>query len=128
MKSIKNYFKEKKARNVVLSTFDDDEINSLIKIQSTEFDRKRKIDDFTRCLMREDYNNGASISKLSNKYGVSSHAVRYNVDDNFREEYNRKRSKKYKDNHSGRTIFPADLAEYKRTLIKNKKIQVAGII
>nr|DAD82716.1 MAG TPA: Protein of unknown function (DUF2481) [Siphoviridae sp. ctrpg19] len=124
---IRKAIREKKARKQFLM-LNNDRVNELIKIQSTEFDRKRKLTDAMRDAMRKAYKNGVSLKELSEKYDITTLAVRYNVDDDYREEYNKKRSRKYKDNHSGRTIFPDDLAEYKKSLIREKKIKVYGLI
>lgn len=124
---VRKAIKERKARKTIL-LMDNDRINELVKIRGTEFDRNRKLMDSTLKMMRKEYANGASMNSLATKYGVSDFAVRYNVDDKFRAEHNKKRSKKYADNHSGRTIFPDDRAEYKKDLIRAKKIKVAGLV
>ena len=105
-----------------------EEINNRIKIQSTEFDRKRKLDDKSRNMLRKEYSAGVSVSVLSAKYGISAHTVKYNADDTYRKLFNQKRSGgKYKDNHTGRTIFFDDLAMYKKSLVKSNKLKVSDL-
>ena len=121
---LKNYFKEKKARKEVLG-FDDEKIDSIIKIEGTDFDRKRKYSSMTVASMKSDYENGMSISAIATKYGAGYTTVKYNVVPNFKEQFNAKRSGK----HTGVDVCTfLNRVEYKRYLVKSKKIKVAGII
>lgn len=125
-KKIRAYFEEKQARKEILKGCDNFEIDELIKIQSTEFDRKRKYDDIHITLIRKEYKeNGLSISEIARKYSMNYTTVKYNVDDYFKTIYNAKRDGK----HTGVDVCDfMNRVEYKRQLIKSKKIKVAHLI
>ena len=121
---IKNYFVETKARKQVLK-FDDNTLDLRVKIQGTEYDRKRKYNFKIISEMKLDYAFGMSISEISKKYRIPYNTVAYNVDEEFKMRFNAKRNGK----HTGvDTITDEDRIQYKRSLVKNKKIKVAGII
>jgi hypothetical protein len=123
---MKEYFEEKQARKEILVGCDDFEIDELIKIQSTEFDRKRKYDDAHIALIRKEYkDNGLSVSEIARKYSMNYTTVRYNVDDHFKATHNAKRDGK----HTGVDVCDfMNRVEYKKQLIKSKKIKVAHLI
>lgn len=125
MKSIKNHFVEKKARKEVLTKFDDVKIDALIKIEGTDFDRKRKYDSFTVSLWRKDYESGMSFGEIAKKYNASFHAVRYNLDENWRKYYNEHRDGR----HTGVDVCTFEnRVNYKKYLVRSKKIKVANIV
>ena len=122
---IKNYFMERKARKQVLK-YDDKTLDAKVKIQGTEFDRKRKYDFKTVEDMRYLYIvKGKSISEISKIFEIPYTTVAYNVDEDFKVNFNAKRSGK----HTGKdNITKENRAQYKRYLVKKKKIKVAGVI
>ena len=124
MSFIKDYFKETKARKIVLN-YDDNMLDEKVKIQGTIFDRKRKYDDKTINSLKRDFNNGMSVSEIASKYNMNYTTVRYNVDPTFKKNYNEKRDGK----HTGVDVYDfSDRVNYKRYLVSKKKIKVAGII
>lgn len=124
--ALKKKVEEKKARKVVLSMWENEKIDSIIKIQSTEFDRKRKYDDTQIAIIRKEFlENGMSVSDIAHKYNMNYTTVRYNVDDNFKASYNKKRDGK----HSGVDVCDfLNRVAYKKSLIKNKKIKVLELV
>lgn len=121
---IKEYFKEKKARKVVLS-MDDETIDSTIKIQGTPYDRKRKYDPLLLSMIQVEFDAGRKIVDIAKKFNMNPTTVRYNVDPEWKKMYNAKRNGK----HTGVTHLDFDnRVEYKRQLVKEKKIKVAGVI
>lgn len=123
---IKNYFREKKARKVVLTTYDDEMIDEKIKIQGTTYDRKRKLTDKQVKKLIKDISDGMSIEEAALKYRVSEWVVRYNSNPDFKKHQLdlRKGKSKAHDNY----MDFEDRVNYKRLLIKEKKIKVADII
>lgn len=121
---LKEFFKENKARKEVLK-LDDQTLDARVKIQGTEYDRKRKYNFKLVNEMRQDYIFGMSISAISKKYNIPYTTVAYNVNEDFKQSYNAKRNGK----HTGiDTITSEDRAQYKRTLVKRRKIKVSGVI
>ena len=116
---------EKKARKIVLS-YEDDQIDSIVKIQGTQYDRKRKLTEKQVLEIKNQLNKGISVEALAKKYNVSEWIIRYNTDDAFRAHQLKIREKKSK-THINTMDFD-DRVKYKRALIKAKKIQVRGLI
>ena len=122
---IKNYFVEKKARKIVLS-YDDETLDSKIKIQGTSFDRKRKLDSKQIKNLQSDFAKGMSVKDLSLKYGVSEWVIKYNTDPEFKAHQLKLRKGKSKAHVN---IMDAEnRVNYKKYLVKAKKIKVAGVI
>ena len=122
---IRNYFREKKARKIVLTTYDDETIDEKIKIQGTEFDRKRKYDKKIISKLKKEFQSGMSVNEIANKYDMNYTTVKYNVDPEFKKKYNETRNGK----HTGVDKYTfEDRVNYKKALVKGKKIKVAGII
>lgn len=121
---IKNYFEEKRARKTVLK-MDDDTIDQKIKIQGTQFDRKRKYQKELFNNMKAEFNNGVTIKELASKYRMNPMTIRYNIDDAFRVLYN---SKRKKGTHAVGVMDFANRVAYKRSLVRSKKIKVDGVV
>ena len=123
---IKDYFKEKKARKIILTTYDDEMIDSKIKIQGTSFDRKRKLDSKQMKKLQYDFTEGMSVKDLSIKYDVSEWVIKYNTDPEFKAHQLKLREGKSK---THKNIMDAEnRVNYKKYLVKAKKIKVAGVI
>ena len=99
----------------------DAELDSKVKIQGTEFDRKRRYSDNTLKKMRKLYKKGNSFSEIAQKIGASVAIVRYNVDDEYRKRFNQKRSGK----HTGLDMVTREnRIQYKRELVSKGKIKI----
>lgn len=117
-------FKEMNARKQVLQ-MNDLILDKNIKIQGTKFDRKRKYDEKTIKQMKQLYISGVKPSEIAKKFNSSSFMVKYICDYTFKTLHNLKRDGK----HTGvNHITSTDRASYKRNLVKNKEIKVAGVI
>ena len=111
--------KEKKTEQM-----SDFELDKAIKIQGTEFDRKRKLTDESIKRMRLLYNQGYTIISLAEMFNTSYLTVKYNVDDDFKSLYNATRSGA----HTGITKLDfTNRVMYKRDLVLNNKIKALGI-
>ena len=121
---IKQYFQEKKARKVVLN-MDDQTIDMKVKIQGTNFDRKRKYSKELFETMKLELANGATVKELASKYSMNEMTIRYNTDAEFRKQYNEKRKK---GTHAVGVMDFANRVDYKRDLVRTKRIKVSGVI
>lgn len=100
---------------------DDNKLDKVIKIQGTRFDRKRKVSNATINRMRNMYEKGKSIAEISSIVNVPYNTVRYNVDDEWRSNFNATRSGK----HTGNTnITKEDRIQYKRSIVDTRKMRV----
>lgn len=124
-KAIKNYFEERRARKEVLTTFDDMEIDSMVKIQGTNFDRKRKYKIEFFADMKSEFERGFDINDIAKRYNMNPITVRYNVDSQFRALYNARRAK---GTHPIGSMDFENRVAYKRELIKTKQIKCAGLV
>lgn len=106
-------------RKIELLTMTDDALDATVKIQGTEYDRKRKVAPTTLKKMASMYKKKSSISEIANKLGLNYLTVRYNVDPVFKAEFNAKRDGK----HTGKdNITIKDRVAYKRSLVAAGKV------
>lgn len=106
-------------RKIELLTMTDDALDATVKIQGTEFDRKRKVAPAILKKMASMYKKKSSISEIANKLGLNYLTVRYNVDPVFKAEFNAKRDGK----HTGKdNITIKDRVAYKRSLVAAGKV------
>lgn len=99
----------------------DSDLDKTIKIQGTRFDRKRKVSNATITRMRKMFEKGKSIAEIAAIVGLSQKTVRYNVDDEWRAQYNATRDGK----HYGKTnITIQDRIAYKRYIVDTRKMRV----
>ncbi len=123
-KAIKEFFVEKKARKNVMK-MDDQTIDSKVKIQGTNFDRKRKYKLEFFADMRSEYQRGFDVNDIAKRYKMNVATVKYNVDDDYRALYNAKRAK---GTHPIGVMDFENRVAYKRELVKTKQIKCAGIL
>lgn len=123
-KAIKEFFVEKKARKNVMK-MDDQTIDSKVKIQGTNFDRKRKYKLEFFADMRSEYQRGFDVNDIAKRYKMNVATVKYNVDDDYRALYNAKRAK---GTHAIGVMDFENRVAYKRELVKTKQIKCAGIL
>lgn len=98
----------------------DSDIDKAVKIQGTRFDRKRKISNYTLYRMKTMFAKGMTIPEIATALGLNYHTVRYNVDEDWKKEYNAKRSGA----HTGITnITKEDRIQYKREIVDSRKMR-----
>ena len=115
---------EKKARKVIL-TYNDEQIDALVKIQGTQYDRKRKLTDKQVSEIKQKLDKGISVEALAQQYNVSEWIIRYNTNPQFRAHQLAIRTGA----HTGvDTITFEDRVNYKRYLVEKKKIKVRGLV
>lgn len=110
------------SKKIELLKLTDEALDKKVKIQGTQYDRKRKVTDKTIAKMKSLASTGKSVSEIAKKLGLNYITVKYNVDPMFKAIFNAKRSGK----HTGKDhISVKDRVAYKRDLIAAGKISVA---
>lgn len=98
----------------------DRELDKAVKIQGTEYDRKRKISDETIKKMKSLLKNN-SVSEVAKKLGVSSRDVKYHTDPEFRKSLLQSQSKR----HTGKNRYSIEnRVAYKRSLVAQGLLHV----
>lgn len=107
-------------RKKELLQLSDSALDRAVKTQGTDFDRRRKITKnmagkITRAMNKKD----ANMTKLAKELGVERRAIRYLLDEEYREREHKRLSKyKYSSSKSGAL---QERATYKRELVKSNK-------
>lgn len=94
------------------------EIDSVVRIAGTNYDRRRKISLDTvekMCYLRY---RGWSVTAIAEKFGCSYSAAKYNTEPEYKEMINKKRSE-YPASISYTT--PSERGKYKRQLLERGK-------
>ena len=99
-------------------------IDSAVKIQGTNYDRKRKVTKSMKHRMEQMYTSGKSYSYIAEYFGVTPYTVRYNLDEDFRYERNKKRND-YARNYTPTKETVEDSVEYRKELLKNRNFRRA---
>lgn len=102
----------------------DYKVDQVVKIQGTNYDRKRKVTNSMRYRMKQMYDSGKSYSYIANYFGVSYSTVRYNLDEEFKKASNKARNN-YVRNWKPDSSTLTERADYKRELLKNKNFRRA---
>lgn len=112
----------KTSKKIELLTLTDEALDKKVKIQGTQYDRKRKVTDKTIAKMKSLYSSKKSVSEIAQKLGLNYMTVKYNVDPAFKAMYNAMRSGA----HTGKDhVTVKDRVAYKRGLVAAGKIAVA---
>lgn len=61
----------------------DNELDKAVKIQGTDFDRKRKVTSKMRESMKRMQKEGKTFREIAERFGVDHRTVRYNLDPNY---------------------------------------------
>lgn len=117
--------KEEKQARVTILKYDDEKLDSIVKIQGTQYDRKRKLTDAQLKEIKEKLTKNIPVEALAKEYNVSEWVIKYNTDPAFREHQLKIRNGE----HTGvDTMTFENRVAYKRSLVKDKKIKVRGLI
>lgn len=120
IQAIKNQKKRKKVLKL-----DDITLDRVVKIQGTEFDRKRKFTDAQVQQMKALLTSGVDKKDVAKKFHCSLHTMLYNTSEEYRIAAIQRRSGK----HTGVTHMDFEnRVEYKRGLVKSKKIDIAKVV
>ena len=111
-------------KKLQLLTLTDEALDKKVKIQGTQYDRKRKVTDKTISKMKSLASSGKSISEIASKLGLNYMTVKYNVDPAFKAIYNATRNGA----HTGKDkITMKDRISYKRQFVAAGKITAATV-
>lgn len=100
---------------------DDVLLDRSIKIQGTEFDRKRKLTDRQVTYAKKLLNRGYPVLHVAKIMGVAPLTIKYNTDPEFREAHLRNSSGK----HTGiDTVTRSNRVNYKKQLLADGKVTV----
>lgn len=100
----------------------DTAVDNAIKIQGTNYDRKRKVTKNMKHKMEQMYAAGKSYNYIANHFGVAYNTVRYNLDEEFKQSINRDRNN-YARNWKPEPGILSDRANYKRDLARDKNFR-----
>lgn len=104
------------------------ELDKKVKIQGTQYDRKRKLTNRQIKKIKRALAKGVSEKKLAKKYKVDPRTIRYNSNLEYKFYIQTYQALNFGD-HTGEdkyTIYDRSL--YKRHLVSRRKINVRGII
>ena len=118
-------------KNVINNS--DSKLDSMVKIQGTNYDRRRKVTKSMKHRMEQMYNSGKSYYTIGDYFNVSPKTVRYNLDENFRQNDIDARSKRAKNSAkkvdaSVKAKSTADRIAYKKELMQNKNFRKVAVI
>ena len=97
-----------------LLNMSDSMLDKTVKIANTKFDRRRKLSDSQINRIINKYIHGETVVTLAREYGISNSAVKYHVDENYK-NYKNSLRKYYKNNSRDNR---EDRVAYKRRLVK----------
>lgn len=106
----------------------DNELDTLISIKGTKFDRRRKLTDKQVDGIKKYFKKGFTLTKLANRYNVSLVTIKYHVDPKYKNRVNYNRT--FYPNYTP-IIYSQSLQEranYKRSLITSRKIKVGDYV
>lgn len=106
---------------VEILTMMDRDLDKKIKIQGTQYDRKRKVSKAQLKTLEKLHKQKKSIAEIAKKTGLYYTTVRYNVDPVYRAEHIAKCSGK----HTGKDkVTVSNRIAYKRKLVAAGKVSI----
>lgn len=104
---------------IELLTMIDADLDKAVKISGTMYDRKRKYGKADLKKMASLFKKGKTYADIAKEIGCSRSTVRYNLDEDYRKQFNATRDGK----HTGKDrVTPSNRVAYKRTLVAQGKI------
>ena len=97
----------------------DFELDRLVKLEGTDYDRRRKLSTNDVARIQRAYKNGKSMFDLAVAYGVSYGTIHYHVDKDYRENHNKKR-KLYAPSFFDATAQRISRVAHKRAILANR--------
>ena len=108
----------------LLLRLDNKNLNKVVKIQGTKFDRNKKMSDKDIRLIQSMKNQGKSITEIAKKFNVSRNCIMYHTNEEYKKKMNSLDSI-YGDRHGARDFAKEnkERGQYKRNLIKQGLIK-----
>lgn len=104
---------------------DDVTLDKKVKIQGTQFDRKRKLKDKDWKKVSRMIKKGFNLTQIAEVFNVDPRTIRYGLDEDFR----RKTISFMSGKHTGVDVCTFEnRVDYKRTLIQKRKIKASSIL
>ena len=104
----------------------DVQLDRSVLIQGTKFDRRRKLNDGQIKRINQLYQKGLDILKLAKKYNVCYNTIKYHIDEKYKNRVNYNRT--FYPIYTVNTCSLQERAEYKRSLIRSRKIKVGDYV
>ena len=98
----------------------DAKFDKAIRIQGTDYDRRRKLTTDDIIKIQRAYAQGHSATELASRYNVTIPTIMYHVDPQHKKQVNSRRSKF--------AYAPFDSTEQLKSRVKHKKAILAGAI
>lgn len=99
-------------------------IDSAVKIQGTNYDRKRKVTKSMKHRMEQMYAAGKSYRQIAEHFGVAPQTVKYNLDEDYKAWKNGTRNN-YARNWQPDSTTQAERVAYKKELLGNRNFRLA---
>lgn len=96
----------------------DTALDKAVRIQGTNYDRKRKVTKQIQYRMNQMLNAGKSVNEVAEHFSVTPHTVRYNTDEAYNTWYKENRTNT---KHYGKLASVSERSAYKRSLLQTKK-------
>ena len=94
----------------------DFEVDRTIKLEGTNYDRRRKLTVQDVAKIKRAYCRGASIFSLAKSYNVSYIAIKYHVNEEFKKSLNKRRND-YAHSYQDQIAARNDRVAYKRSIV-----------
>ena len=101
-------------------------IDATVKIQGTNYDRKRKVTKSMKYRMEQMFKSGKTYTQIAEHFGVNPQTVRYNIDEEYR-AWKLEDRKNYARNWQPDSTTKAERVEYKKELLSKKNFKLAAI-
>ena len=109
----------KKMTAIEVLSLTDDKLDDVVKIQGTQYDRKRKVTPDMAKQMVKMLKKNKPLNEIAEKFNVSTRTIQYNTDPDFRVRCIRSTSGK----HTGTDhITVKNRVAYKRSLVAQGKL------
>ena len=96
----------------------DNKLDKVVKIQGTNYDRKRKVTKQMQYRMMQMLNAGKSYKTIAEHFDVTPHTVKYNTNPEYKKWWNTTRDGK----HYGPNLSDSkERGAYKRELLRTRK-------
>ena len=95
-------------------------VDKVVKLEGTDYDRRRKLTNKDIAAIKRAHKKGYSIPALAKKYGVSYVTIRYHLDSNFKQHIIEERVK-----HG---FYCCDAAKQRASRIAYKRAILSGKI
>ena len=96
---------------------DDRTLDKNVKLEGTDYDRRRVLTNNDVKRIRKMYDEGHSYAELSKLYGVASDTIKYHVNENFKNYINTIRSTYTNNSCVNKKRAATERARYKRDLV-----------